>query len=157
MQVSNQMLSLTGSLLSDPSNPPPPPEPIATTREASPSLSPQPMDVEPSAEEPLRSHADTNGHVQTYDAELQPQPAAAAAVEVIDERYLSARELKQKRKDEKKGKRDERKARKEEKVLEAVEAIGAGAMVGVKGKEEVVKRKANGAPDQMRKKRKENA
>ena len=47
------------------------------------------------------------------------------AHEVVDERFMSARELKQRRKDEKKEKRDDRKTRKDEKLLEAVKMVSA--------------------------------
>jgi DNA-directed RNA polymerase I subunit RPA43 len=73
----------------------------------------------------------------------------------IDERFLSARELKKKRKDEAKNKRDERKSRKEATQIETLEEAGAGMMVGMKGDEEEVgmKRKAGDGDDSQRRKK----
>jgi len=156
MQVSNQMLSLTGSLLADPANPPPPSEPTILIRDPSPS--PEPLEVEPPEEQPRHSNPKpiTKGHA-TYDTELQPRPEAAVRHEVIDERFLSARELKKRRKDETKDKREERKAKKGEVILDAVETVGGGVLVGLRGSggEKVVKRKADGDSGEMRKKRRD--
>ena len=146
LQVTNQMLSLTGSLLADPTNPPVPPESPEPVQHASPSLSPEPMNVEPPMAQPRYENTRRATGPVTYDAELQPQPEAAIEHEVMDERFLSARELKKRRKDEKREKRDERTVKKNEKVLEAVEAAGGGDMVGMKGI----------APDAVGKKRKAN-
>lgn len=145
MDVTNQMLSLTGSLLSDPSNPPPPPETSAIPYR-SPSVD-SAMDVDPApppakkpkkkagtdtaSKQPRGSQANGHAAASAYDAELQPDPAAAQTKDVIDERFLSARELKQRRKEEERKKRDARKARKEDKVLEEVVELGAEKMVDV--------------------------
>ncbi|ORY22628.1 hypothetical protein BCR39DRAFT_460421, partial [Naematelia encephala] len=162
MQVSNQMLSLTGSLLSDPSNPPPPPETTVAIRAASPSISPEPeedltnMDIDPpiappQTKKPQKANTDSHSPVNgAYDQELQPVPHKAVKEVTIDERFLSSRELKKKRKDDEKRKRDERKARKEGQVLQAVEHVAAGDLIQVQGKAiddgvgEAKKRKAEG-------------
>ncbi|KAK8845505.1 hypothetical protein IAR55_006218 [Kwoniella newhampshirensis] len=159
MQVSNQMLSLTGSLLSDPSNPPPmseaslavPPRPSPTP---SPSPSPSP---EPESSRPAKR---TKASVAArYDSDLQPVPTSAPEAEVIDTRFMNPRDLKKFRKEEEKKKRDARKARKEEKVLEEVQEVGAEKLVDVvgRGEEETAvgaKRKAGGGEDEKRKKKK---
>nr|WRH23604.1 DNA-directed RNA polymerase I subunit [Naematelia aurantialba] len=175
MQVSNQMLSLTGSLLPDPTNPPPLPETSVTIRAASPSVSPEPgpeavtkgaptsMDVDT----PVRKQRQkpTSGMLpanEAYDAELQPLPSHAALEETIDERFLSARELKKKRKDEEKRKRDERKARKEGQTMQAVEQVAAGHMVEAKGTGQpaqeggMKKRKADGGAERAERKQKKS-
>jgi DNA-directed RNA polymerase I subunit RPA43 len=104
-------------------------------------------------------------------------PAVAAPVaatraeptEEIDERFLSARELKKKRKDDEKKKRDARKSKKEEKQLEEVAAIGGERLVGVSEEDAVrdveglgqaqegKKRKAEDETEGKKKKRKEKA
>jgi DNA-directed RNA polymerase I subunit RPA43 len=121
MQVNNNVLSLTGSLLADPTNPPAPPSPILPTRLPSGSPSPEPEYVRPAKQ------------ARPAQAKLSQQPSASAvqpaAEEVIDDRFLSARELKAKRKAEEKAKRDARKARKEDKHLEEVEEVAAGNLV----------------------------
>ena len=148
LQVTNQMLSLTGSLLADPFNPPSPPESPKPLRHASPSLSPEPMEVEPPTAQPLHEHPTRRAFDPAiYDDELQPQAEATTEHQVIDERYLSARELKKRRKDKSREKRDERTVKKNEKVLKAVEAVDGGDTVGVKGlvsEAGGTKRKANG-------------
>jgi hypothetical protein len=146
MEVTNQMLSLTGSLLKDPSNPPPVPE-THTIPYRSPSVESE-MEVDPvptkrpkktAQKAPRPSQA--NSHLPkenappavtaTYDEELRPNPAAAQTKEVIDERFLNPRELKKLRKDEEKRKRDARKARKEDQILGEVMEAAAEQMVNV--------------------------
>lgn len=173
MQVNNHTLSLTGSLLADPTNPPPPPSPMTNMQAPlrSPSLSPEP---EPVAHRPAKqaryavdSSADNTNvsdsvPVSTAPAKRQNPTSSQPRVEedVIDDRYLSARELKKKRKDEEKRKRDERKARKEERVLEHVQEVGAEASVTMQGvvaedlETSTGKRKADGADKSSSKKRK---
>jgi DNA-directed RNA polymerase I subunit RPA43 len=135
MQVTNQMLSLTGSLLDDPSNPPPPPE-IQSIRAPSPTLSE--MDVEDVEDEPApppKKHKQTNGHDKHHKANghtpaaaqvavVAPEVAPAVVEPEIDERFLSARELKKKHKEDAKKKRDERKSRKEDKQIEELQVAG---------------------------------
>ena len=80
--------------------------------------------------------------------------------ETIDDHFLSARELKKRRKDEKREKREGRKAKKDEKALEAVEAMDGGSMVGMRGsmseQELGGKRKAaTGREGEMRKKKRD--
>lgn len=152
--MTNQMLSLTGSLLDDPSNPPPPPE-TQSIRRPSPSLSPSPMEVDeplpPQQKKQRRpSHGQTNGHARTI---VDVAPAESQ----IDERFLSARELKKKRKEDEKRKRDERKSRKEAGQIEVLEEAGAGIMVGMNGDEAEVgsKRKAGEAGDEGKKRRRQ--
>lgn len=148
MEVTNQMLSLTGSLLQDPTNPPPLPE-THTIPYRSPSVeSEMEIDTQPvkrpkkshtQSKPPRTSHAATAatstviptvGSSAPYDANLQPNPAAAPT-KVIDERFLSAREVKQLRKEEARRKRDARKERKEGEELEQVMAAGGEQMVDV--------------------------
>lgn len=139
-------MSLTGSLLADPTNPPPPPSPILPARAASLSASPSPEPQPPKQQRIAKKPSATTT--------AQPE-----AVEEIDERFLSARELKKKRKDDEKKKRDARKARKEEKTIEAVESVAAEAMVDVQGitpdSAEIAgsKRKAKGDDVEGKKKR----
>lgn len=97
------------------------------------------------------SHSQTNGH--SHQSATHVAPAAPE----IDERFLSARELKKKRKDDEKRKRDERKSRKEAGQIEALKEAGAGIMVPMNGDEAEVgsKRKA-GAVDGDGKKRKKH-
>lgn len=121
MQVNNNVLSLTGSLLDDPTNPPAPPTPILPTRLPSGSPSPEPEPVRPAKQ------------ARPAPAKATARPSASAAqpdaVDVVDDRFLSARELKAKRKAEEKAKRDARKARKEENQIEEVEEAAAGDLV----------------------------
>ena len=124
MAVNNGVLSLTGSLLADPSNPPPPPTPVMPVRAPSASLSPEPESAPRPAKQARQARPATT---------RIPQQAAPAAAEAIDDQYLSARDLKAKRKAEEKAKRDARKARKEERHLEEVEAAGAEDLVDAKG------------------------
>ena len=141
------MLTLTGSLLADPTNPPPPASPPIP--EYSPSLSPDPGVMY--HESPLsQSQHVNNEHVEThsaYDKELQPQAGGAIEHEVIDERFLSARDLKKRRKLLKKEKRDDRKARKDERSLIGIEAVAGRKLVESKGviPEDGGKRKHSGA------------
>lgn len=120
------------------------------------------MEVEPPSKQPSHTNPKPRANGQaTYDSDLQPRPAAAIEHEVIDERFLSARELKKRRKDEKKEKRDERQARKDERVLEAVEGVGGANVVGMKGRiaeEEEMrrKRKADGVKEGERKKKRKD-
>jgi len=83
-------------------------------------------------------------------------PVVASSVPQVDERFLSARELKAKHKADAKKKRDERKSRKEEKQIDVLEDAGAGAMVGMKGDAEEVgmKRKAGDIDGQGEKRKK---
>lgn len=86
-------------------------------------------------------------------------------MEVIDDRFLSARELKKKRKDEEKKKRDARKARKEGRELEDIEQAAAGDLVNVHGDDMVpsgsasvgVKRKVKDEAEEAEKKRRKVA
>lgn len=121
MQVNNNVLSLTGSLLADPTNPPAPPTPILPTRLPSGSPSPEPEQVRP-AKQARPAQAKSSQQASTSVA--QPE-----AEDVIDDRFLSARELKAKRKAEEKAKRDARKARKEDKQIEEIEEAAAGDLV----------------------------
>lgn len=111
------MLSITGSLLEDPSNPPA----LPTVSRRTPSLSPELP--EPPAKRPYRPRASvaktgaaatpSKSQHTTFDEE----PAAAAAEEVaepeVDTSKMNSRELKKYRKEQEKVKRDARKARKE--------------------------------------------
>jgi len=128
MAVNNGVLSLTGSLLADPTNPPPPPTPVMPVRAPSASLSPEPEHA-PQPAKQVRQARPTTSRVS--------EQAAPAAAEVIDDRYLSARDLKAKRKAEEKAKRDARKARKDERHLQEVEMVGAAGLVDAKGDIEV--------------------
>lgn len=155
MQVTNQMLSLTGSLLADPSNPPPPPETQSIRAPPSPSLSPSPMEVdEPAPPRAKKQRQASNGHAASAPGRPAPQ---AIAEPQIDERFLSARELKKKRKDEEKRKRDERKSRKEAGQIEVLEEAGAEIMVGMNGDEAEVgmKRKAGDGAGEGKKRKKQ--
>jgi len=80
-----------------------------------------------------------------------PVVASAVPEPEIDERFLSARELKAKHKADAKKKRDERKSRKEEKQIDVLEEAGAGMMVG---EEEVGMKRKAGDVDEEGKKRK---
>lgn len=166
MQVTNQMLSLTGSLLDDPSSAPPPTESQSAARAAADiESSPEPEDLPASAKPavppkkqvrrprpdgvPAASRGqqppafvsttgptptDADGAAVAAPPTVAPQAAAtaaAAAAPHVDDRFLSARELKQRRKDEERAKREARKARKAEGQIEAVQAVGAGAEVGI--------------------------
>lgn len=147
MQVTNQMLSLVGSLLADPTNPPPPPEVplvIPTTREDSPT-----PDPEPSAPRPVK---------KARVAKEAYQPSATAAIdaepkEEIDVSFMNARELKQKRKDDLKKKNQARKDRKAGAELVEEQAAGAEMAVGMTGTEEAGK-KRKGPDDDGGKKKK---
>ncbi|WVN90965.1 uncharacterized protein L203_106210 [Cryptococcus depauperatus CBS 7841] len=97
IQVSNCMLSLIGSLLPDPYNPPPAPEPAIPWSRPSPSLSPDP---EPSLKK---------AKVQLTK---QQQQTAEQRETDIDTSQMTQRELKAYRKEQEKKKREERKARK---------------------------------------------
>jgi len=160
MQVTNQMLSLTGSLLDDPSNPPPPPE-IQSIRALSPSPTPSipEMEVEPprpAKKSKAKPSAPTEApYTQQLNGSSQA-PVVASSEPQVDERFLSARELKAKHKADAKKKRDERKSRKEEKQIDVLEDAGAGAMVGMKGDAEEVgmKRKAGDIDGQGEKRKK---
>ncbi|KAK4683891.1 DNA-directed RNA polymerase I subunit RPA43, partial [Tremellales sp. Uapishka_1] len=97
MEVTNQMLSLTGSLLADPSNPPP--EKAAqlgptTISFDSPSPSPSPS---PEPERVLKAAKTAHKSI--------PNHAAVPEAEVVDERFLNPRELKQRRKEEERAKK----------------------------------------------------
>jgi len=163
MQVTNQMLSLTGSLLDDPSNPPPPPE-IQSIRAPSPSPTPSLPDMEveepprPAKKSKVKPSAPTQAPYQQQMNGSSQAPVVASSVPEpeIDERFLSARELKAKHKADAKKKRDERKSRKEEKQIEVLEEAGAGMMVGMNGdKEEVgMKRKAGDVDGEGKKRKK---
>jgi DNA-directed RNA polymerase I subunit RPA43 len=166
MQVTNQMLSLTGSLLDDPTNPPPPQE-IQSVRAPSPTLSQ--MDIEDEPAPPPKKHKQTNGKDKTHKSAAASNGHAPAQVQVsvpevapsvvepeVDERFLSARELKKKHKEDAKRKRDERKSRKEDKQIEAMEEAGGEMMVGMHGNEEEVgmKRKAEDGGGEGKKRKK---
>jgi hypothetical protein len=94
-------------------------------------------------------------------APKQPRPVPVLEEkEEIDESFLSARELKQKRKEEAKAKRDARKEKKAENVMIAAQAVGGDMAVGLEGAEdagaEVGKKRKGGAGEGgQAKKRKE--
>lgn len=94
------MLSLTGSLLADPSKP----QAIRAASARVQSLSPDLPDPEPAAKV-ARTQKKPRESVQA---------TATVDTPAIDESKLTARELKQLRKDQAKAKRDARKARKED-------------------------------------------
>lgn len=118
------------------------------------------MEVDEPAPPPTkkpRQQKQSNGHAQARPQQSVPEVQAQAPAEPqIDERFLSARELKKKRKDEEKRKRDERKSRKEAGQIEALEEAGAGMMVGMNGEEgpEVGSKRKAGDVDEEGKKRK---
>ena len=150
MQVTNQMLSLVGSLLADPTNPPPPPE---HARDVSPAASDDMVDFESSpppetpepAPQPRRKRPRNELAKQPEDVpDIVPQVESAAdpgAMDIVDERFLSAREVKALHKEKKRRRREERKARKEERGLEAAEVVGAEKMVRLDPGEKERKRK----------------
>jgi DNA-directed RNA polymerase I subunit RPA43 len=109
----------------------------------------------PKAKKP-RQQKPVNGHARPQQSVPQVQ-AQAPAEPQIDERFLSARELKKKRKDEEKRKRDERKSRKEAGQIEALEEAGAAMMVGMNGEEPEVgsKRKAGDVEGEGNKRKKQ--
>lgn len=165
MQVTNQMLSLTGSLLSDPTNPPPPPSPLipARSRSLTPSPTPEP---EPTPRVPLSGPLDLPQPIHPAKSQKpKPKPTSQPLPieETIDERFLSARELKKKRKDEAKAKRDDKKAKRVERDVEEAEVVGAGDMVGMEARavepgalgDRAVKRKGGEERDGGKKKRKD--
>lgn len=98
------MLSLTGSLLVDPSKPQTLPE--AARRSPSPDL-PEP----PKRAQRTVQAAETPAAIP---AKATPSKSAAPETTTIDESKLSARELKKLRKEQEKAKRDARKARRAE-------------------------------------------
>ncbi|KAE8543166.1 hypothetical protein D1P53_000653 [Cryptococcus gattii VGV] len=133
MQVTNQMLSLTGSFLEDPSNPPSAPEIVAAPIMPSPSPSPEPQQPHPAKK-----------------ARTQPQPQTKQVVkDEVDTSKMTARELKAYRKEEEKKKRDARKARKEGRAED--DAEGEEQEEGGAG----TKRKADEQESEKRKKKKE--
>ncbi|GMK56715.1 hypothetical protein CspeluHIS016_0305550 [Cutaneotrichosporon spelunceum] len=137
LDVTNQMLSLTGSLLADPSKPQALPE--TTRRSPSPDLleMPKRQRKEPAAATPVKTPAKATG--------AKPPAKSAPATPAIDESKLSARELKKLRKEQEKAKRDARKARK----------AGEGDEEEMEGDEPAsLKRKADDS-EGPRKKRKE--
>lgn len=149
--MDNNILSLTGSLLADPTKPPPPPSPVVPVRAPSPSPS---LSPEPEPSRPVKQPRINKAAPPAAAAAAQPE-----AIDTIDERFLSARELKKRRKDEEKRKRDARKARKEERTIEAVEEVGAEALVHVQGvvpelESAGAKRKAEDDDGEGKKKRK---
>ncbi|KAI9635840.1 uncharacterized protein MKK02DRAFT_24769 [Dioszegia hungarica] len=172
MQVTNQMLSLTGSLLADPHNPPSPPPTPAAAQPMRDSPTPEPeyhsqTPVRP-AKKPRQNKDKENtnnpiepSHPIPARASKQPRPVPVLEEkEEIDESFLSARELKQKRKEEAKAKRDARKEKKAENVMVAAQAVGGDMAVGLEGAEdagaEVGKKRKGGAGEGgQAKKRKE--
>ena len=151
MQVTNQMLSLTGSLLSDPSNPPPEmyaPVPIQSSPSRSPSPTPSmttpapPQKRQKNLKQPSQN-LQTNGDsahppstaAGTYDpTTIEPVPASTEKEEepYIADEFLNPRQLKQRRKEQEKAKKEARKARKEQGVLETVQEVGAEQAVDVR-------------------------
>lgn len=122
------------------------------------------MEVDEPAPPPTKKpkpQKQTNGHTPAHARPSQSVPevqSQAPAEPQIDERFLSARELKKRRKDEEKRKRDERKARKEAGQIESLEEAGAGMMVGMNGEEEPevgTKRKAGDADEEGKKRKKQ--
>ncbi|KLT42804.1 hypothetical protein CC85DRAFT_245172 [Cutaneotrichosporon oleaginosum] len=103
LHVTNQMLSLTGSLLDDPSKPQALPE--TARRSPSPDILVMPKRT---ARTPRTPHTPKTA----AGAETQKTAPAAPETPAIDESKLSARELKKLRKEQEKAKRDARKARK---------------------------------------------
>ena len=90
-------------------------------------------------------------------AETTQATQAQPVIDQIDERFLSSRELKKKRKDEEKKKRDERKTRKEEREIQQVEEVGARDMVRMSGTMEDrvgEKRKGGDRPEKAEKAKK---
>ena len=166
LQVNNSVLSLTGSLLADPTNPPPPqPLASATTRaiSPSPSLSPEPIRPHKVARTQNVRDMPTEA-VDELDVEMAEQAETTQAtqaepvVDQIDERFLSSRELKKKRKEEEKKKREERKVRKEEREIQQVEEVGARDMVRMSGTMEDrvgEKRKGEDRPEKAEKTKKQ--
>ena len=158
MQVTNQMLSLTGSLLDDPSNPPPPPE-IQSIRAPTPSPTPSLPDMQvdepprPAKKSKVKPSAPTQApYTQQMNGSSQAPIVASSVPEPeVDERFLSARELKAKHKADAKKKRDERKSRKEERQVDGREETDNG-MFG--GEEEVGMKRKAGDVDEEGKKRK---
>lgn len=140
------MLSLTGSLLDDPSNPPALPTVTRRTPSASPEL-PEPPAKRPyrpraSAGKPGASATPSKSQHTTFEEPAGAEPATAAEAEPeVDTSKMTARELKKYRKEQEKAKRDARKARKEG-------AVGDGVETGTK-------RKADEEDGGERKKRKE--
>lgn len=106
------MLSLTGSLLADPSKPQVLPEGAAATRFASmsPDLPEPPAKIARTAPAPRKSF---QGQAKATPSKATPTKVVAPAAPEIDESQLSARDLKKLRKEQEKAKRDARKARKE--------------------------------------------
>ena len=156
LQVNNSVLSLTGSLLADPTNPPPPPPPTSTAlRAVSPSVSLSPGPTRPQKVARTQHVRDMPTEaVDEMDVEQAEQTEAVQTTQVepvvnqIDERFLSSRELKKKRKEEERKKREERKARKEEKEIQQVEEVGARDMVRMLGTEDRVGGKRKGGDGQ---------
>ncbi|EIW68031.1 hypothetical protein TREMEDRAFT_63917 [Tremella mesenterica DSM 1558] len=160
LQVTNHMLSLTGSLLSDPSNPPAPPSPILIPRPPSPTDEDLPSHqnddiimTSPTKEQihrlPTAREERQKVVLPAYDSSLQPLPANAKDLEVIDERFLNEREKKRRRKEAEKAKQAKRKGKKEAKDIVEVQEVGAGRMVdltgvGVEGGKVEKKRKRKG-------------
>jgi DNA-directed RNA polymerase I subunit RPA43 len=109
------MLCITGSLLSDPSNPPPAPEAPAPTTQIQDSPTPEPEEETPRrpvkkarvVKESLNSSQATPHHSQEAPSAVYEEPE-----EEVDESMLTERELKKKRKDEVKAKNNLRKERK---------------------------------------------
>lgn len=143
------MLSLTGSLLDDPANPPALPAISRRTPSASPEL------PEPPAKRPYRPRVSVGKPAAATPSKAQHKafddaPAAAAedayeqaeaeAEPEVDTSKMNPRELKKFRKEQEKAKRDARKARKEGAAAEA---------------ETGTKRKADEEDGGERKKRKE--
>lgn len=157
------MLSLTGSLLSDPTNPPDPstlPIPNSIAQRAN-SPTPEPVMYLPPSARPAKKTKSTpalpipDAAAAATAAAAAPAPAPASAQrplpaatnilkEEIDEAFLSPRELKQKRKEDERRKRDARKERKEANELEGTVAAGGRVAVAMSGVEEEVQVKHGG-------------
>ncbi|WVR03528.1 hypothetical protein IAU60_000520 [Kwoniella sp. DSM 27419] len=143
MQVTNQMLSLTGSLLSDPSNPPAMPEAVAAPIRPSPSPSPEP------ASRPAKQ--------PRVVAKPKPRQQAQRVEEEVDTSLMTARELKAYHKEQARKKRDERKARKGERAGDEDDAEEDSGAIPVPGEDATgVKRKAGEAGEEQGEKRKKS-
>jgi DNA-directed RNA polymerase I subunit RPA43 len=135
LQVTNQMLSITGSLLADPSNPPPPPAPPAVTVQQELRDSPTPEPAMGTPARPIKKARTVREPAAESHVKAGPAPKAAQQAE-IDESLLTARELKQKRKEEARQKRDAKKASKADKDLLDVQAVDGPLAMVLTGQED---------------------
>ncbi|KAL7418815.1 hypothetical protein Q5752_006499 [Cryptotrichosporon argae] len=162
MQVVNHVLTLTGSLLSDPSNPPALPEPAR--RSPSPEL-----DLRPAKQARVAAPTAANGTGGSASSAVasakRATKAVAPASALVEPDYggMTARDAKKARKEYEKARRDERKARKgragggdggdgdaEDEVKDEDEAEAEPVVHGKQAK-----RKAEGEGGERKKKRKD--